>query len=81
MMFGQTAPLEETINAHCIDDLTGKSECPMGSWLIPIFWVVYMMISNILVVNVLIAVFNGIYAEIDSNSVEVSFLQISQPFS
>jgi hypothetical protein len=43
----------------------------VGYWIIPLTWVIYMMVANILIVNVLIAVFNGIYSEVDAIAVEV----------
>lgn len=50
-------------------------KCPVGYWIIPLIWAVYMMVANILIVNVLIAVFNGVYAEVDAMSLEVWLFQ------
>lgn len=74
MMFGEVDDLD-SLTSHC-----GQSEpdedgefpdCPPGYWIVPLAWVVYMLVSNILIVNVLIAVFNGIYEEVDAIAVEV----------
>lgn len=75
MMFGE-ADLE-TLKPKCgpeDSDEDGNPDCPTGYWIVPIAWVAYMLVSNILIVNVLIAVFNGIYNEIDAIAIEVHII-------
>jgi hypothetical protein len=61
--------------------MTFHFRCPVGYWVIPLAWAVYMMVANILIVNVLIAVFNGIYSEIDAVAVQVKYRFFHFPFS
>lgn len=68
MMFGEVDT--DALSPQCGEP--DQPQCPVGYWIIPITWVVYMMVANILIVNVLIAVFNGIYSEIDAVAVEVN---------
>ena len=38
-------------------------ECAPGRWLEPVAMVVFLLVSSVLLVNVLIAIFNSIYEE------------------
>ena len=68
MMFGEVDA--DALSPHCgVED---QPPCPVGYWIIPLTWAVYMMVANILIVNVLIAVFNGIYDEVNAISLEVN---------
>ncbi|ODN05967.1 Transient receptor potential cation channel trpm [Orchesella cincta] len=69
MMFGEVDL--DALTPPCGDDDDEYANCPVGYWIIPFAWIVYMLVANILIVNVLIAVFNGIYQEIDAIAVEV----------
>lgn len=43
----------------------------LGHWITPIVMTGYLLISNILLINLLIAVFNNIYIEVNSVSHQV----------
>ncbi|ODM97521.1 Transient receptor potential cation channel trpm [Orchesella cincta] len=73
MMFGEVDL--DALSPRCGDGSDDDVPCPIGSWLIPLCWVVYMMVSNVLIVNVLIAVFNRIYSEVDAMAMEVWMFQ------
>ena len=57
MIYGEL--LVDTIDPPC--GIPGTAECIPGHWLNPIVMAGYLMISSVLLLNVLIAIFNSIY--------------------
>ncbi|PZC87367.1 hypothetical protein B5X24_HaOG201603 [Helicoverpa armigera] len=53
--------------------LPGLEECRVGHWVPPVVMSVYLLIANILLVNLLIAVFNNIFIEVNGVSHQVFF--------
>lgn len=49
-----------------------QPKCVSGRWVPPLVMSIYLMVSNILLVNLLIAVFNNIFMEISAISHQVS---------
>ncbi|EDV23797.1 uncharacterized protein TRIADDRAFT_57357 [Trichoplax adhaerens] len=45
--------------------------CPRNIWLALLMLAIYMIITNVLLLNLLIAVFNNIFTEVDQNSKEL----------
>jgi transient receptor potential cation channel subfamily M member 3 len=56
---------------------------PQGHWVTPIAMSMYLLIANILLINLLIAVFNNIFNEVNSVSHQVSlpYLVIVSPIT
>lgn len=50
----------------------GLEECRVGHWVPPLVMSVYLLIANILLVNLLIAVFNNIFIEVNGVSHQVN---------
>ncbi|XP_076334720.1 transient receptor potential cation channel trpm-like isoform X2 [Tachypleus tridentatus] len=65
MLYGEVYAGE--IDPECLDEET----CPTGKWLNPAIMAVYLLIANILLVNLLIAVFNNIFMEVNAMAQEV----------
>ncbi|CAH0590482.1 unnamed protein product [Chrysodeixis includens] len=55
--------------------LPGLEECRVGHWVPPVVMSVYLLIANILLVNLLIAVFNNIFIEVNGVSHQVWMFQ------
>ncbi|KAG6456151.1 hypothetical protein O3G_MSEX009591 [Manduca sexta] len=55
--------------------LPGLEECRVGHWVPPLVMSVYLLIANILLVNLLIAVFNNIFIEVNGVSHQVWMFQ------
>ncbi|KAI8420339.1 hypothetical protein MSG28_008865 [Choristoneura fumiferana] len=53
----------------------GLEECRVGHWVPPVVMSVYLLIANILLVNLLIAVFNNIFIEVNGVSHQVWMFQ------
>ncbi|KAI8420340.1 hypothetical protein MSG28_008865 [Choristoneura fumiferana] len=51
----------------------GLEECRVGHWVPPVVMSVYLLIANILLVNLLIAVFNNIFIEVNGVSHQIFF--------
>lgn len=51
--------------------LPGLEECRVGHWVPPVVMSIYLLIANILLVNLLIAVFNNIFIEVNGVSHQV----------
>lgn len=47
------------------------SSCFLGHWVTPITMSMYLLIANILLINLLIAVFNNIFIEVNAVSHQV----------
>ena len=47
------------LTAQCVEDPQGEDEfkCVPGRWIVPAVMAVYMIVANILLINLLIAVF------------------------
>jgi transient receptor potential cation channel subfamily M protein 3 len=56
---------------------TDEPECVTGHWVTPIAMSMYLLIANILLINLLIAVFNNIFNEVNSVSHQVSLITCS----
>ncbi|XP_063626908.1 transient receptor potential cation channel trpm isoform X3 [Cydia splendana] len=50
-----------------------QPECRVGHWVPPVVMSVYLLIANILLVNLLIAVFNNIFIEVNGVSHQIFF--------
>ncbi|XP_013162537.1 PREDICTED: transient receptor potential cation channel trpm isoform X3 [Papilio xuthus] len=55
--------------------LPGLEKCRVGHWVPPVVMSVYLLIANILLVNLLIAVFNNIFIEVNGVSHQVWMFQ------
>ncbi|XP_069361506.1 transient receptor potential cation channel trpm isoform X8 [Maniola hyperantus] len=55
--------------------LPGLEECRVGHWVPPVVMSIYLLIANILLVNLLIAVFNNIFIEVNGVSHQVWMFQ------
>ncbi|XP_028025210.1 transient receptor potential cation channel trpm isoform X2 [Bombyx mandarina] len=53
----------------------GDRKCVTGRWITPIAMTVYLLIANILLINLLIAVFNNIFNEVNEVSHQVWMFQ------
>lgn len=49
-------------------------KCQTGRWITPFVMSMYLLIANILLINLLIAVFNNIFIEVNAISHQVIFL-------
>ncbi|XP_027891969.1 transient receptor potential cation channel subfamily M member 4-like isoform X1 [Xiphophorus couchianus] len=77
-IYGQI-PVEEVDVKHvwdveCTENLTlieeGAEQCrnPSGNWLVVILLMVYLLVTNILLINLLIAMFSNTFTEVQANS-------------
>ncbi|XP_061384200.1 transient receptor potential cation channel trpm isoform X3 [Danaus plexippus] len=53
----------------------GDKKCVTGRWITPIAMTVYLLVANILLINLLIAVFNNIFNEVNEVSHQVWMFQ------
>lgn len=53
----------------------GLEPCLTGRWITPIVMAIYLLIANILLINLLIAVFNNIFMEVNAISHQVWMFQ------
>lgn len=60
----------DDINPPCGDE-PGMEACLPGRWITPIVMSMYLLIANILLINLLIAVFNNIFIEVNAISHQV----------
>lgn len=71
MLYGEVfAP---DIDPECGKDVN-QPKCVTGRWITPIAMTVYLLIANILLINLLIAVFNNIFNEVNEISHQVYIL-------
>jgi hypothetical protein len=68
MLFGEV--LSENIIPECDDD-TNFVACHMGRWITFIETVIFLFVTNILIINLLIAVHNDIFDEVSAVSHQV----------
>jgi len=53
----------------------GQMACVTARWISPIIMSIYLLVANILLINLLIAVFNNIFNEVNANSHQVWMFQ------
>ncbi|XP_026320800.1 transient receptor potential cation channel trpm [Hyposmocoma kahamanoa] len=72
MLYGEVfAP---DIDPECGKDIH-QPKCVTGRWITPIAMTVYLLVANILLINLLIAVFNNIFNEVNEISHQVWMFQ------
>ncbi|XP_060805622.1 transient receptor potential cation channel trpm isoform X10 [Amyelois transitella] len=72
MLYGEVfAP---DIDPVCGTDI-GDVKCVTGRWITPIAMTIYLLVANILLINLLIAVFNNIFNEVNEVSHQVWMFQ------
>ncbi|CAN8029440.1 unnamed protein product, partial [Ixodes persulcatus] len=75
MIYGEV--FADSIDRECLtavcktDGKPGEYTCQTGSWINPAIMAVYLLVANILLVNLLIAVFNNIFIEVNAISQHV----------
>lgn len=72
MLYGEV--FADTIDPPCGDD-PGLEKCQMGQWITPAVMAMYLLVANILLINLLIAVFNNIFNEVNAVSHQVWMFQ------
>lgn len=72
MLYGEV--FADDIDPPCGEDPT-QPPCITGQWITPIAMSMYLLIANILLINLLIAVFNNIFNETNSISHQVWMFQ------
>lgn len=72
MLYGEV--FADDIDPACGEDPT-QQPCITGHWITPIVMSMYLLIANILLINLLIAVFNNIFNETNSISHQVWMFQ------
>ncbi|CAH0590480.1 unnamed protein product [Chrysodeixis includens] len=53
----------------------GEPKCVTGRWITPVVMTIYLLVANILLINLLIAVFNNIFNEVNEVSHQVWMFQ------
>lgn len=53
------------------DESQGMEPCKTGRWITPLVMAMYLLVANILLINLLIAVFNNIFNDINAISHQV----------
>ncbi|GBO98397.1 Transient receptor potential cation channel trpm [Eumeta japonica] len=72
MLYGEVFAPE--IDPPCGEDI-GQAKCVVGRWITPIAMTMYLLVANILLINLLIAVFNNIFNEVNDVSHQVWMFQ------
>jgi transient receptor potential cation channel subfamily M protein 3 len=72
MLYGEV--FADDIDPPCGEDPSQKP-CAPGHWVTPIAMSMYLLVANILLINLLIAVFNNIFNEVNSVSHQVWMFQ------
>ncbi|KAJ6640898.1 Transient receptor potential cation channel trpm [Pseudolycoriella hygida] len=72
MLYGEV--FADDIYPACGED-PGQIKCVTGNWVPPIIMSMYLLIANILLINLLIAVFNNIFIEVNAVSHQVWMFQ------
>ncbi|KAI5752247.1 hypothetical protein M8J77_015168 [Diaphorina citri] len=78
MLYGEVFA-DKIYPPECDDGPNSETKCVAGRWVPPLVMSVYLLVSNILLVNLLIAVFNNIFMEINSISHQVFADEIDPP--
>lgn len=68
MLYGEV--FADQIDPPC-DTAPGLEPCETGRWITPIAMSTYLLVANILLINLLIAVFNNIFQEVNAISHQV----------
>ncbi|XP_071516413.1 transient receptor potential cation channel trpm isoform X2 [Panulirus ornatus] len=71
MLYGEV--FAGDIDPHCGDE--GEIPCHPGRWITPTVMSMYLLVANILLINLLIAVFNNIFTSVNSISHQVWMFQ------
>ncbi|XP_055536936.1 transient receptor potential cation channel trpm isoform X5 [Wyeomyia smithii] len=72
MLYGEV--FADDIDPPCGED-PSQPQCVTGHWVTPIAMSMYLLIANILLINLLIAVFNNIFNEVNAVSHQVWMFQ------
>ncbi|KAJ9575655.1 hypothetical protein L9F63_007484, partial [Diploptera punctata] len=72
MLYGEV--FADQIDPPCGDD-PGLLKCQIGRWISPAVMSMYLLVANILLINLLIAVFNNIFNEVNAVSHQVWMFQ------
>ncbi|XP_011879174.1 PREDICTED: transient receptor potential cation channel trpm isoform X2 [Vollenhovia emeryi] len=72
MLYGEV--YADNIDPDCGDE-PGMRPCLPGRWLTPVVQSVYLLVANILLINLLIAVFNNIFNEVNAIAHQVWMFQ------
>lgn len=72
MLYGEV--FADDIDPPCGED-PSQAPCVTGHWVTPIAMAMYLLIANILLINLLIAVFNNIFIEVNAVSHQVWMFQ------
>lgn len=72
MLYGEV--YADKIDPECGDE-EGMVPCVAGRWISPAIMSVYLLVANILLINLLIAVFNNIFNEVNSVAHQVWMFQ------
>ncbi|KAG6456155.1 hypothetical protein O3G_MSEX009591 [Manduca sexta] len=72
MLYGEV--FASDIDPECGKE-PGAKKCVTGRWITPIAMTVYLLVANILLINLLIAVFNNIFNEVNEVSHQVWMFQ------
>ncbi|XP_077989060.1 transient receptor potential cation channel subfamily M member 3-like [Glandiceps talaboti] len=69
MLYGEVyAP---DIDPPCTEDDPLAPQCSTGHWITPLIMTIYLLVANILLINLLIAVFNNTFAAVNAISRQV----------
>lgn len=68
MLYGEV--FADEIDPPCGDG-EGMQPCRTGRWVSPVVMATYLLVANILLINLLIAVFNNIFNEVNAISHQV----------
>ncbi|XP_027836600.2 transient receptor potential cation channel trpm [Aphis gossypii] len=72
MLYGEV--YADQIYPGC-DESSGMPNCQTGRWVTPLVMAMYLLVANILLINLLIAVFNNIFNDINAISHQVWMFQ------
>lgn len=72
MLYGEV--FADSINPPCGDE-PGMDPCQTGRWIPVVVMSIYLLVANILLINLLIAVFNNIFIEVNAISHQVWMFQ------
>ncbi|XP_049817373.1 transient receptor potential cation channel trpm isoform X2 [Aethina tumida] len=71
MLYGEV--YADKIDPPCGEE--GEPECQTGRWVAPTIMSIYLLVANILLINLLIAVFNNIFNEVNAVAHQVWMFQ------
>ncbi|KAJ8980323.1 hypothetical protein NQ317_008031 [Molorchus minor] len=73
MLYGEV--YADKIDPPCGGGGPDEEECKTGRWIPPIIMSIYLLVANILLINLLIAVFNNIFNEVNAIAHQVWMFQ------